>query len=110
VVLVGLPDLGSVCAATHLPSYVEQHAALTKVGVDDVFYVTVNEAPALASWSAKVATKKIKGLADPHGFFTRALGLEAAVDSGQSHRYDDDDDGVSTAPPLCVPQVLSAGG
>lgn len=84
VVLVGLPDLGSVCAS-HLPGYATQHADLTKLGVDDVYYVTVGEAPTLASWSAKVGAK-IKGLADPKGFFTRALGLEASVESGRSHR------------------------
>lgn len=93
-VVFGVPNMGSVCANAHVPSYVEAASALGDAGVDKVFCVASAAEPVKAlAWSASVLDKanasgKIETLADRDGSFARMLGVDAPVGSPvPTHRY-----------------------
>ena len=93
-VVFGVPNMGSVCANAHVPSYVEAAAALGDAGVDKVFCVASAAEPVQAlAWGASVLEKakasgKIETLADRDGSFARMLGVDAPPESPvPTHRY-----------------------
>jgi len=93
-VVFGVPNMGSVCANAHVPSYVEAASALGDAGVDKVFCVASAAEPVQAlAWGASVLEKanasgKIETLADRDGSFARMLGVDAPKGSPvPTHRY-----------------------
>ena len=78
VVIFGLPGAYTpTCSAKHVPSYVEQLAALKAKGVDEVWCVSVNDGYVMAAWGKELgAFGKLRLLGDGSAEFTKALGLE----------------------------------
>lgn len=79
VVLFGVPGAFTpTCSARHLPSFVQNAAALKAKGVDTIACMAVNDAYVLAAWAKDQGADEsgIVMLADGSGAFTRALGLE----------------------------------
>jgi peroxiredoxin len=78
VVFFGLPGAFTpTCSAKHVPSYVENYAALKRKGVDTIACLSVNDAFVMGAWGRDQKTgDKVRMLADGSAEFTKALGLE----------------------------------
>ncbi len=93
VVLFAVPGAFTpTCSAKHLPSFVQNAAAIKAKGVDTVACVAVNDAFVMGAWGkAQGADDKVMMLSDGNGTFTKELGLEmdgSAVGLGtRSQRY-----------------------
>merc|ERR1712050_480499 len=76
----------------HLPTYVEQAAALRSAGAEVVVCVACNDPFVMAEWGKAQGTEgKVIMVADPRATFTKALGLEVdltgMLGSVRSQRY-----------------------
>jgi peroxiredoxin len=93
VVLFAVPGAFTpTCSAKHLPSFVQNAAAIKAKGVDAIACLAVNDAFVMGAWGkAQGADDKVMMLADGNGSFTKELGLEmdgSAVGLGtRSQRY-----------------------
>jgi peroxiredoxin (alkyl hydroperoxide reductase subunit C) len=78
VVMFAVPGAFTpTCSAKHLPGFVENHAALTAKGVDEVVCMAVNDAFVMGAWGkSQAADGKITMLADGSAALTKAMGLE----------------------------------
>lgn len=78
VVMLGVPDMGKVCATCHVPNYVDTAQQLRDAGVDDIICVAVAPAEKAESWGQKIDLKdsKIRMLADTNAGFARLLGVD----------------------------------
>jgi peroxiredoxin len=76
VVLFGLPGAFTpTCSTTHLPGYEAQFEDFKKLGVDDVYCLSVNDAFVMKQWADKLEANNVKVLPDGNGDFTRGMGL-----------------------------------
>ncbi len=65
------------CSAKHVPSYVQNHAALKAKGIDEVWCLAVNDVFVMAAWGRdQKAGGKVRMLADGSANYAKALGLE----------------------------------
>lgn len=66
------------CSLNHLPSFVDNAAALTAKGVDAIVCVSVNDPFVMKAWgeSSGAIAAGLHMLADPQSEFTKALGLD----------------------------------
>jgi peroxiredoxin len=65
------------CSAKHLPSFLDNAAALKAKGIDTIACVAVNDAFVMEAWGkAHNVEGKVLMLSDGNAAFTRALGLE----------------------------------
>jgi glutaredoxin/glutathione-dependent peroxiredoxin len=77
VVLFSVPGAFTpTCSARHLPSYVENMAALKEKGIEKVACMAVNDAFVMDAWSKTQSADGVTMLADGNAEFTKALGLE----------------------------------
>ena len=78
VALFGLPGAFTpTCHKTHLPGYVENHAAIKAKGVDVIAMTSVNDPFVLSAWAKVSGTEgKVEFLADGNGDFAKATGLD----------------------------------
>lgn len=73
--LIGLPDLGSVCA-DHVASFLQKVDDLRANGVQKILCVAVEKSSVVDQWlKERGADKVIQGIADDTGAFTRMLGV-----------------------------------
>ncbi len=64
------------CSAKHVPSYLENAAALKAAGVDEVWCVAVNDAFVMGAWGREQKTAgKVRMMADGSAAFSQATGL-----------------------------------
>jgi len=77
IAVFGLPGAYTpTCSAKHVPGYVEQQAALSAAGVDEIWCVSVNDAFVMGAWARDQKTAgKIRMLADGSADFAKATGL-----------------------------------
>jgi peroxiredoxin len=77
IAVFGLPGAYTpTCSAKHVPSYLENLAALKAKGVSEVWCVAVNDAFVMAHWGRDFkAIGKIRFMGDGSGTWTKALGL-----------------------------------
>jgi peroxiredoxin len=65
------------CSAKHLPSFLDNAAALKAKGIDTIACVAVNDAFVMEAWGkAHNVEGKVLMLSDGNAAFTQALGLE----------------------------------
>jgi peroxiredoxin len=78
VVLFSVPGAFTpTCSKTHLPSFVQNAAALKAKGVDTIACLAVNDVFVMDAWSRGAgADGKVVMLADGNATYTKALGLE----------------------------------
>lgn len=78
VVLFAVPGAFTpTCSMNHLPSFVQNIAAIKAKGVDTVACVAVNDVFVMDAWGKSTgANGNIMMLADGSGVFARAIGLE----------------------------------
>jgi peroxiredoxin len=79
VVLFGLPGAFTpTCSGKHVPGYLERHAALKAMGVDEIVCVSVNDAYVMAAWGRDQKTDgRIRMLGDGNAEFAKKLGIDA---------------------------------
>ena len=82
VVLFSLPGAYTpTCSTKHLPDYEKKHNQLKKLGVDDVYCISVNDAFVMNNWAKKLKVKKVKMLPDGNGDFTSKMGAMVKKDN-----------------------------
>ena len=75
VVVFSLPGAYTpTCSTSHLPDYEKMHPKLKKLGVDDVYCVSVNDAFVMHNWGKKLGIKRVKMLPDGNAEFTKKMG------------------------------------
>ena len=77
IALFALPGAFTpTCSAKHVPGYIENHDALKKSGVDEIWCVSVNDAFVMGAWARdQKAAGKVRMLADGSAEFAKATGL-----------------------------------
>ncbi len=81
------------CTKSHLPGYVNNAPAFYAKGVDAIYCVTVNDVFVANAWGDMLGAQiqDIRILADAHGDFTKALGMDFDAPPaglyGRSKRY-----------------------
>jgi len=78
VVLFAVPGAFTpTCSAKHLPSFVQNAAAIKAKGVDTIACLAVNDAFVMGAWGkAQNTDGKVEMLADGNATLTKELGLE----------------------------------
>lgn len=75
VIVFSLPGAYTpTCSSTHLPGYEKKYDQLKKIGVDEVYCMSVNDAFVMHNWGKKMKVKKVKLIPDGNGDFTRKMG------------------------------------
>lgn len=87
IVLFALPGAFTpTCSSTHLPGYEEHFDSMLKLGVDDVYCLSVNDAFVMRQWGlsqnleedttpGSLGFKKVKMIPDGAAEFTRGMGM-----------------------------------
>jgi peroxiredoxin (alkyl hydroperoxide reductase subunit C) len=77
-ILFGVPGAFTpTCSEKHLPSYLDQFAALTAKGIESIVCLSVNDVFVMRAWAKLTgAESKLVMLADGSATLTHALGLE----------------------------------
>ena len=82
VVVFALPGAFTpTCSSTHLPGYEEHYDELKKLGVDEVYCLSVNDAFVMFQWGKHQGVEKVKLLPDGSAEFTRKMGMLVAKDN-----------------------------
>jgi peroxiredoxin len=79
IALFALPGAYTpTCSAKHVPGYVEQADALRKVGVDEIWCVSVNDAFVMGAWGRDLGVGgKVRMLADGSADFAKGNRFDA---------------------------------
>ena len=76
VVLFSLPGAFTpTCSSTHLPGYDKNFKEFTKLGVDQIVCLSVNDAFTMFQWAKNLKAKNVFMLPDGNGDFTRKMGM-----------------------------------
>ena len=66
------------CSAKHVPGYLEQAGEFKKVGVDEIWCLSVNDPFVMGAWGREQkSTGIVRMMADGNAAFCKALGLDA---------------------------------
>ena len=78
VVLTGVPGAFTpTCSEKHLPDFIEKENEVRALGIDEIFFMAVNDPFVMAYWG-KYYNKpdSIRMIGDPDGSFTKEVGLD----------------------------------
>ena len=76
VIVFSLPGAFTpTCSTSHLPRYEELYEEFTKLGVDKVVCISVNDAFVMYQWGKSQNAKNVFLLPDGNGEFTRKMGM-----------------------------------
>jgi peroxiredoxin len=76
VVVFALPGAFTpTCSSTHLPGYEAHYQEMKKLGVDEVYCLSVNDAFTMFQWGIHQGVKNVKLLPDGSGDFSRLMGM-----------------------------------
>ncbi len=82
VIVFALPGAFTpTCSSTHLPGYEEAYDEFKKVGIDEVYCLSVNDAFVMFQWGKQQELKNIKLLPDGSGEFTKKMGMLVKKDN-----------------------------
>ena len=82
VVLFALPGAFTpTCSSTHLPGYEKSYDEFKKLGIDEVYCISVNDAFVMFQWGKHQKADKVKLIPDGSGDFTRAMGMLVKKDN-----------------------------
>lgn len=82
VVVFSLPGAFTpTCSSTHLPGYEKKYDELKKLGVDEVYCISVNDAFVMYQWGKAQGVEKVKLLPDGSGAFTKAMDMLVKKDN-----------------------------
>lgn len=81
VVVFSLPGAYTpTCSSTHLPRYNELAADFEKLGVDDIYCLSVNDTFVMNAWKADENAENVKVIPDGNGEFTKGMGMLVSKD------------------------------
>jgi peroxiredoxin len=88
VVVFGLPGAFTpTCTSAHLPGYEKAYNAFKKLGIDEVYCLSVNDAFVMNAWGKLLNISNVKLIPDGSGIFTDAMSMLIAKDNlGFGHR------------------------
>lgn len=76
VVVLALPGAFTpTCSSTHVPGYEAKYEEFKKLGVDDIYCVSVNDAFTMFQWGKNLGVQKVKMLPDGNAEFTAKMGM-----------------------------------
>ncbi len=76
VVVFALPGAYTpTCSTTHLPRYNELAPTFSKLGVDEIVCLSVNDGFVMAEWQKDQAAPNVTFLPDGNGAFTEGMGM-----------------------------------
>jgi len=76
VVVFSLPGAFTpTCSSTHLPGYEKKYDEFKKLGVDEIYCVSVNDAFVMNQWAKNLDVTKVKMVPDGVGEFTKKMGM-----------------------------------
>lgn len=82
VIVFSLPGAFTpTCSSTHLPGYEQKYDELKKLGIDEVYCLSVNDAFVMNAWAKDQHVTKVKLLPDGSGDFTREMGMLVKKDN-----------------------------
>lgn len=92
VIVFALPGAFTpTCSASHLPGYEASYDEFKKLGVDEVYCLSVNDAFVMNQWGKHQNANNVKLIPDGSGEFTRKMGMLVKKDDvgygGRSWRY-----------------------
>ena len=74
IVVVCLPGAFTpICSSSHLPNYDRKYNQFKKLGIDEVYCLSVNDAFVMYNWGKKLKIKNVKLLPDGNGEFTKQM-------------------------------------
>tara|TARA_Y100000592_G_scaffold73351_1_gene114181 strand:+ start:765 stop:1325 length:561 start_codon:yes stop_codon:yes gene_type:complete len=74
--VVALPGAFTpTCTTKQLPGFEEKYDEFKKLGVDEIYCLSVNDAFVMHKWAESLNIKKVKMLPDGNGHFTRQMGM-----------------------------------
>jgi len=76
VVVFSLPGAFTpTCSSKHLPGYESKYEEFKKLGVDEIYCLSVNDAFVMNAWQEDQKVSKVKLIPDGTGEFTKAMGM-----------------------------------
>jgi len=63
------------CSSKQCPSYDLAYEEIRKLGVDEVYCISVNDAFVMFQWAKNLGLKNVKFIPDGNGHFTRRMGM-----------------------------------
>ena len=76
VVVFALPGAFTpTCSSQQLPGYEAKYDELKKLGIDEVYCLSVNDAFVMNAWFKDTNVKKVKPIGDGEGVFTQGMGM-----------------------------------
>ena len=76
VVVFGLPGAFTpTCSSTHAPGFEAKYDEFKKLGIDEVYCLSVNDAFVMKNWADKLGVTKVKMLPDGNAAFTSKMGM-----------------------------------
>ena len=92
VVLFSLPGAFTpTCSSLQLPGFENNCERFKKLGIDEIYCCSVNDAYTMNAWSKKMKIKNVKLIPDGNGYFTKQMGMLISKDhlgfGNRSWRY-----------------------
>ena len=76
LILFGVPGAFTpTCSNEHLPGYIENYDSFISKGIDDVYFVSVNDPFVMDKWGESIKSN-VKFIADSDGEFMKKSGFE----------------------------------
>ena len=75
IIIFALPGAFTpVCSNTHLPGYDKKYHQIKKLGIDEVYCLSVNDPFVMFQWCKNLKIKNVKPIPDGNGEFTKKMG------------------------------------
>ncbi|OPB32164.1 peroxiredoxin [Bartonella sp. AR 15-3] len=82
VILFSLPGAFTpTCSTFQLPDFEKLYDEFKKVGIDEIYCISVNDAFVMNAWGKNQGIKNVKLIPDGSGEFTRRMGMLVAKDN-----------------------------
>ncbi|ENN90570.1 MULTISPECIES: peroxiredoxin [Bartonella] len=82
VILFSLPGAFTpTCSTFQLPDFEKLYDEFKKVGIDEIYCLSVNDSFVMNAWGQKQGIKNVKLIPDGSGEFTRKMGMLVAKDN-----------------------------
>jgi peroxiredoxin len=76
VVVFSLPGAFTpTCSAYQLPGFEEKYDDFTRLGIDDIYCISVNDGFVMNAWAQDQNIQNVKLIPDGNAYFTRSMGM-----------------------------------
>ena len=84
ILLIGIPGAFTTTCPEMVRDYENAYDTLTKLGIDDIYFVSINDPYVMDAWWKSMKIKKCKYLPDGNGAFSLRLSQQGGMASGLS--------------------------